>query len=212
MSANVVAIVDYGMCNLDSVARAVEECGGSPVVTGEPDGILAATHVILPGVGAFPDAMRHLAERQLIEPLRQVALERSLPFLGICLGMQLMARLGWEGGKTEGLGLIPGEVRRLEPDAPGVRIPHVGWNEVVPAQPTPLLGDIESGKDFYFVHSFAFRCDQEESVVARTPYCGGFASVIRSSARGGERLYGVQFHPEKSQKTGFRLLRNFLSL
>jgi imidazole glycerol-phosphate synthase subunit HisH len=205
---SIVAIVDYGMCNLDSVARAIEECGGKAVVTASPAEVHAATHVILPGVGAFTDAMAHLAERKLIEPLREVALERKMPFLGICLGMQLMARYGHEGGGSEGLGMISAEVKRLQPDAPGVRIPHIGWNEVEHPQSSPLLAEIPSGKDFYFVHSFAMFCDDEASVVARTPYCGGFVSI----ARGGERLYGVQFHPEKSQKTGFRLLRNFLSL
>jgi glutamine amidotransferase len=205
---NVVAIVDYGMCNLDSVARAVEECGGRAVVTASTAELYAATHVILPGVGAFSDAMAQLADRKLIEPLREVALQRSMPFLGICLGMQLMARYGHEGGGSEGLGLIAGEVQRLKPDSPRVRIPHVGWNEVEQVATTPLLAGIASGKDFYFVHSYAMCCDDEAAVVARTPYCGGFVSV----ARGGERLYGVQFHPEKSQKPGFQLLRNFLSL
>lgn len=202
-----VVIVDYGMCNLDSVARAVEECGGEPRVTQTPAALDDATHIILPGVGAFADAMQHLRERGFVEPLRRRAREDGVPFLGICLGMQLMATHGSEGGETAGLDLVRARVVRLEPDAPSTRIPHVGWNEVVPQQATAILDGIPSGKDFYFVHSYHVVPDDPRSIVAQTPYCGGFASVIT----GGAKLFGVQFHPEKSQKNGFKLLRNFIA-
>lgn len=202
-----VAIVDYGMGNLDSVARAVEECGGQPVVTDRAAEIEIATHIILPGVGAFGDGIRNLRQRSLDETLREHVLVGGIPFLGICLGMQMLATKGWEGGETPGLGWIDGEVRRLEPVDADTRIPHIGWSEVVPAGESPLFSGIESGRDFYFVHSYHLACNTKEAVAAVTPYCGGFVSAV---ARG--RIFGVQFHPEKSQRAGFRLLRNFLAL
>jgi imidazole glycerol-phosphate synthase subunit HisH len=201
-----VAIIEYGMGNLDSVARAVEECGGDPMVTAEPSELEAARSIILPGVGAFSEGMKNIRAGGFDVALGEHVLRRGVPFLGVCLGMQLMASKGWEGGETAGLGWIEGEVRRLEPDGPGVRIPHVGWNEVRPEGPCPLLGGVAPGKDFYFVHSYHFLAGAG-SVLARTPYCGGFASVV-----GRGRMFGVQFHPEKGQKAGFQVLRNFLAL
>lgn len=202
-----VAVIDYGMGNLDSVARAFEECGGTPVVTDRKEDIEKATHIVLPGVGAFPDGMRNLKERGLDEALREQVVVGQIPFLGICLGMQMLATKGWEGGETDGLGWIEGEVRRLEPAGEDVRIPHVGWSEVMFAKDSPLFRDIASGRDFYFVHSYHFRCRREEDVLARTPYYGGLVSAV---ARG--NILGVQFHPEKSQRIGFQVLRNFLAL
>ena len=203
-----VAIVDYGLCNLDSVARAVEECGGVPRVTGDPSEIPGASHIILPGVGAFADGMAELRRRDLEGPLLEVVRERKVPFLGICLGMQLMATRGYEGRETPGLGLIDAEVHRLEPDAPSTRIPHIGWNEVHPSRVSPLFEGIPDRKDFYFVHSYHVVCRNAENALAFTPYCGGFVSAICS----GTNIFGVQFHPEKSQRPGFQLLRNFISL
>lgn len=203
----IVAIVDYGMCNLDSVARAIEECGGTPLVTDRKSDLEIATHIILPGVGAFPDAMSGIQERSLDKSLKEQVLEKKIPFLGICLGMQLMATKGWEGEETEGLCLIEGEVKRLEPDSSDTRIPHVGWNEVNYTRKSPLFQDIPSGKDFYFVHSYHFHCKNEEDILAYTPYCGGFVSAI---SRG--HIFGTQFHPEKSQKLGFKVLKNFISI
>jgi len=203
-----VAIIEYGMGNLHSVARAVEECGGTPIISDRRADVEDAASVILPGVGSFAAGMRNIRERGLDELLVRHVLERGIPFLGVCLGMQLMAARGEEGGDTAGLGWIDGEVRRLRPDAPGVRLPHVGWNNVLyDGLPCPLLKGIPSGKDFYFVHSFALTCRRQEDFLARTPYCGGFASVI-----GRGRAFGVQFHPEKSQRAGFQLLKNFLDL
>lgn len=202
-----VAVVDYGMGNLDSVARAVEECGGQPSVTGDPRALERADRIILPGVGAFADGMRQITERGLVEALEEQVLDRGIPFLGLCLGMQLLATEGEEGGRTKGLGWIEGDVRRLRPDAPGVRIPHVGWNEVELRRPSALLEGIESGRDFYFVHSYHLVCARESDLIATTPYCGRIASVI-----GRDHIFGVQFHPEKSQRAGFRLLTNFLAL
>ncbi|MBM3527038.1 MAG: imidazole glycerol phosphate synthase subunit HisH [Alphaproteobacteria bacterium] len=199
------AIVDYGLCNLDSIRRTVEECGGDPVVTDRPADVAAAERMILPGVGAFPDAMRNLRAQGLDRAIRE-RVGAGIPLLGICLGMQLLASCGTEGEPTEGLGLLHANVKRLVP-VDGERIPHIGWNEVVHERPSPLTDGIESGRDFYFVHSYHVDCAVGGSVVARTPYCGGFVSVVQSG-----RVFGTQFHPEKSQKSGLRLLRNFLAI
>lgn len=199
-----VVIVDYGMCNLDSVARAIEECGGNPEVTADPARLKSAAFIILPGVGAFADAMAHLRERDFVEPLRERVLADRVPFLGICLGMQLMASRGSEGGDTEGLGLVRARVERLVPDAPSTRIPHIGWNNVRGSG--PLFAGIAPDRDFYFVHTYHVVPEDPADTIATTPYCGGFVSAIAH-----DRMFGVQFHPEKSQKVGFALLRNFLA-
>lgn len=200
------AIIDYGMCNLDSVARAVEECGGKSLITPDPRDLARVSHIILPGVGAFAKAMDRLRELGLDSVIRQQALVERIPFLGICLGMQLMATRGFEGRESAGLGLIPGDVRRLQSTSSSERVPHIGWNEVQAVNECPLLVGIPSGSDFYFVHSYHVDCDPS-SVAACTPYAGSFVSVTQ---RG--NVFGTQFHPEKSQRRGFQLLRNFLSL
>ena len=202
-----VAIVDYGMGNVDSVARAVQECGAKAVVTADRDELESADSLILPGVGAFKDGMKHLRDRGLPDLLREQAINKRIPFLGICLGMQLMAKRGIESGDTEGLGWLDAVVVRLKSKGPDERIPHIGWNEVHPSRPSPLFTDIPNGKDFYFVHSYHLACKDKPAVLADTPYCGGFISAVAK-----DNLFGVQFHPEKSQKPGFQLLKNFLSL
>lgn len=201
-----VAIVDYGMGNLDSVARAVEECGGVSVVTDRAEELRSADRVILPGVGAFPDGMRNLRARGMDAALQEQA-ERGMPILGICLGMQLLATEGWEGSHTAGLGLIPGSVKKLASNGAAIRIPHVGWNEVDLVRPSPLFDGVASGRDFYFVHSYALVCDRADDVLARTTYGARFVSAVEC-----RNVQGVQFHPEKSQKRGFQLLRNFLAM
>jgi imidazole glycerol-phosphate synthase subunit HisH len=207
LTMNVVAIVDYGMCNLDSVARAVEECGGVAHITDQPSDLEKASRIILPGVGAFPDAMNNLRQRGLAAALQEQTLDNQIPLLGICLGMQMLADKGWEVSETGGLGLIKGEIRRIEPTAEDRRIPHIGWNEVQFSRPSSLFAGIDSGRDFYFVHSYALCPANEQDVVARTPYARGFVSAVERGS-----IFGVQFHPEKSQRTGFRLLKNFLSI
>ncbi|MFH1700233.1 MAG: imidazole glycerol phosphate synthase subunit HisH [Candidatus Zixiibacteriota bacterium] len=202
-----VAIVDYGMCNLDSIGRAVEECGGRPIITENPDDLKTASHIILPGVGAFPNGMKNLVERGFAKVLNKEVLENGVPFLGICLGMQLMARKSHEGGSTEGLGWIDGDVLKLEPYGEDTRIPHIAWNEVYPEGQPVIFENIEPGKDFYFVHSYHLACENKNQVLATTPYAAGFVSAV-----GYDNIFGVQFHPEKSQKVGFQVLRNFLSL
>jgi imidazole glycerol-phosphate synthase subunit HisH len=203
---NTTAIIDYGMCNLDSVARAVLECGANPVIVQDPGQLKTATHIILPGVGAFPDGIHNIRSRGFDVAIRELAESGEIPILGICLGMQLMATTGYEFMEVEGLNLIPGVVQRLQSTNESERIPHIGWNEVVYKKESPLFSRIPSGKDFYFVHSYHFVCD-EEYVIATTPYTNGFVSVV-----GRGNFFGTQFHPEKSQKLGLAVLRNFLKL
>lgn len=201
-----VVIVDYGLCNLDSVYRAVQECGGHPVVTEDPSAASEAGRIILPGVGNYAEATKALTALGWVEALRQEVLGQGIPMLGICLGMQLLSSAGTEGGETAGLGLIPGRVVRFEQISEAMRVPHVGWNEVEQKQQAPLFEGIDDGKDFYFVHSYHFVPDNEDDVLALTPYGNGFVSVV-----GRGNVVGTQFHPEKSLKIGFALLRNFLT-
>ncbi len=202
-----VLVVDYGMGNLRSVVRALEEVGSSPVVSEDPRSLKAADHVVLPGVGAFADGMRQLLRAGWTGALKEAATTEKVPILGICLGMQLLADRGNEGEPCPGIGIIPGEVCRLTPSTAGERIPHVGWNEVRVAREGPLFRGISEASDFYFVHSFHLVPADPASVIATTPYCGGFVS-----AAGGGVVFGVQFHPEKSSRSGFRLLENFLAI
>jgi imidazole glycerol-phosphate synthase subunit HisH len=201
-----VAIVDHGLCNIDSISRAVEECGGDCLIAEHPKALEHAQRIILPGVGAFPDAMRNLRDRGLDMALREHVIKNHVPLLGICLGMQLLATRGFEVAETEGLGFIPGDVRKLEARA-GERIPHVGWDEVTYANPSQLFAHIPSAKDFYFIHSFHFIPQNPADIIGETAYAGGFVAALQC-----ENIYATQFHPEKSQRVGFQLLRNFLAL
>lgn len=201
-----VAIVDTGLCNLDSIARAIEDCGARPLVTQDPSDLARAAHIVLPGVGAFPEAMDQLRARGLDQALSEQVIGRQIPFLGICLGMQLVATRSTEIRSADGLGWIEGEVDLMVAQ-PGERIPHIGWNEVEPTAGEPLFRGIAPGRDFYFVHSYALRPTHAEDVAAVTPYAGGFVSAVHHG-----NVFGVQFHPEKSQKAGFSVLHNFLAL
>lgn len=202
-----VAIVDYGMCNLDSVARAVEDCGGVAVITSQPDDLRRSERIILPGVGAFPEAMNNLRSRGLDSALADEVLGKQVPFLGICLGMQMLGTIGWELERTAGLGWIDAEVERLCPTERDRRIPHVGWSSIDLVRASPLFAGISPEEDFYFVHSYHLRPRRDDVIMARTNYCGGFVSAVQR-----DNVYGVQFHPEKSQRSGFRVLKNFLAL
>ena len=203
---NRVAIVDHGLCNLDSIARAVQECGGDSFVTDHPKDLDGASRIILPGVGAFPDAMRNLRERGLDVALREQVITNGKPMLGICLGMQLLATRGFEVTETEGLNFIPAKVIKLVP-IEGERIPHMGWNEVSFPRPSTLFAGIEPNKDFFFVHSFHVVPDDQSDIIGRTAYAGGFVAALQHG-----NIYATQFHPEKSQRYGFQVLKNFLSL
>jgi glutamine amidotransferase len=213
MAAGLTVVVDYGLCNIDSMLRALEECGARDLErASDPRSIEKASRIVLPGVGSFAAGMRNLNHLGLTEVIRHRSADRSVPFLGACLGMQLMAGSGTEGvdeSGTNGLGLVPGAVVRLERKSDSERIPHIGWNEVAHTDGCALFRDIPQGSDFYFVHSYRVDLQDPRHEAGRTDYCGGFTSAIALHDR---PIFGTQFHPEKSQKHGFQLLRNFLAL
>jgi glutamine amidotransferase len=209
-----VTVVDYGVGNLFSVRRAFEQSGAEVHLTSTPADILAAQRLVLPGVGAFGNAMRELQARALVEPLRAYA-RLGRPFLGICLGMQLMLDGSEEFGSHEGLGLVPGVVRAIPRVAPGGvphKVPHIGWNDLLKAPgaswSSTLLDGIAEGAAVYFVHSYTAFPDSERHRLADCDYDGcRLSAVVRSG-----HLYGCQFHPEKSGEIGLSMLRNFLAL
>jgi glutamine amidotransferase len=205
-----VALIDYGSGNLASaakaLARAAADTGHEIIVTADPSAVLAAERVVLPGVGAFADCMRGLsAVPGMVPALREKVLKDGAPFLGICVGMQLLATVGREFGQHMGLGWIAGEVVKIEPQEPALKIPHMGWNELKIVQPHKLLDGIEPGAHAYFVHSYHFKPALPDDLLATTDYGETLTAVI-----GNENIAGTQFHPEKSQETGLRILANFL--
>lgn len=201
-----VAIVDYGIGNLHSVSKAIERLGHEPLITGEPAEILAADRVILPGVGAFGDAMDHLRESGLDQVVKEVAAAGRQPLLGICLGMQLLFTRGEEYGIHEGLDLLPGSIVRFEPRE-GLKVPHMGWNRLQYLQPgNPLLKGLEEGH-VYFVHSYHALVERPEDLLAVTDYGQPVTAVV-----GRGNVMGMQFHPEKSGELGRKLLKNFLEV
>lgn len=200
-------IIDYGMGNLLSVKRAFEKCRADVFISDNPEDVFKVDRIILPGVGAFKDGMNNLQKRGWADQIRKAVIDNEVPFLGICLGMQLLADKGFEVDETEGLGLIKGEVRLLKSEDRKEKIPHVGWNEIEIINDSSLFKGINDKTDFYFVHSYEFITDSNENILTKTPYCGGFVSSV-----GNKNIYGVQFHPEKSQKAGFKIIENFLSL
>lgn len=201
-----IAIVNYGMGNLGSVRRAFEELGAEPLIANHPAALYDVNRIVLPGVGAFAEGMAYLDQGGWSDALRELVGEQGKPLLGICLGMQMLAGEGHEGGVTRGLGLIPGHVRRLDALGCSLRIPHVGWNEVCHAEQDVLFESIPSAADFYFVHSYAFVPEQREHLIASVPYGVDLTAAVRCN-----HVFGCQFHPEKSSKAVRRLLRNFLS-
>ena len=204
-----IAIVDYQMGNLRSVQKALEQVGYTATITSDPIEIAAAGKVILPGVGAFGDAMAELESRRLVDPILQ-AIGSGKPFLGICLGLQLLFEFGLEGGSHRGLGVLPGTVERCPHslrDA-GLKVPHMGWNRVRVDQPgCPLLDGIADDAYFYFVHSYCARPSDPSCQWLSCEYGEPFCAAIW---RG--NMFATQFHPEKSQRDGLRLLRNFAAL
>jgi len=197
-------IIDYGMGNLRSVEKALASVGGEPLVSADPDAVRKAHRLILPGVGAFGDAMENLRRTGMDEAVREAA-AAGTPLLGICLGLQLLFTHSEEFDSHDGLDLIPGNVTKF--DVPGLWVPHIGWNQLEGIQPAPLLEGIPDGSYFYFVHSFYVSPVDEADALAWTDYGRRFCSV---AGRG--KVFGAQFHPEKSQDNGKRLLRNFLGI
>lgn len=207
MPMNAVAIIDYGRGNVRSVANAIDYCGADAVVTADPKVIDDATHIILPGVGAFGDAMAALNKRELTEVLRRQVFEKGKPFFGVCLGMQLLAERSAEHGEHTGLGWIAGDIVRLSPGLDVLKIPHMGWNNIIMKRPHPLFDHVEKEHlNFYFVHSYCFSAQDSESVVATCEYGSPFAAVV---AR--DNIIAAQFHPEKSQDSGIDLLEKFIA-
>jgi len=202
-----VAIVDYGSGNLHSAAKAFERMAGEPVlVTADPAAVAAADRIVLPGVGAFGDCWRGLnALAGMVEALEEAVLRGGRPFLGICVGMQLMATRGLEHGTHPGLGWIAGEVVQMEPSDPALKVPHMGWNELAVLRPHPVLDALPAGAHMYFVHSFQFECEDPGHLLATADYGGPLAAVI-----GRDNMIGSQFHPEKSQKAGLAFIEAFL--
>jgi glutamine amidotransferase len=201
--ARPLAVVDYGMGNLRSVQKAFERLGWPADVTSDAQAIGRAPGVVLPGVGAFGACMRNLEEYRLVDVVRRV-LDEARPFLGICLGMQLLFEDSDEFGRVPGLGVLPGRVRRF-PAAPDRKVPHMGWNQLEIRRAHPGLEGIGEGAYVYFVHSYFVEADDERDVVTTTPYGVDFVSCV---AR--DHLLASQFHPEKSQQVGLRLLDNFV--
>jgi imidazole glycerol-phosphate synthase subunit HisH len=198
-------ILDYGSGNVASVRNLVEALQFPVVVSNDATDIANASHIILPGVGAFGAAMQKMADRLPLAVLEREVVRDGKPFLGVCVGMQVLATRGHEFGEHRGLGWIPGTVAQLETG--GLRLPHIGWNDVAWHDAHAIADGLEHANDFYFLHSNVFAPADPAAVIAVARYGTEFCAVVRSG-----NIYGVQFHPEKSQRAGMQLLRNFLSL
>ena len=207
----VTAIIDYESGNLHSAEKAFQrmarEVGaGEVIVTSDPDAVRRAERVVLPGDGAFPACRKELFDhRGLFEAIEEAVIGKGRPFLGICIGMQMLATRGLEYQETPGFDWIGGEVVRIAPEDPSLKVPHMGWNDLVIEQPHPVLDGIGTGDHAYFVHSYHFRVDDPARRLAWCDYGGEITAIV-----GRDNIVGTQFHPEKSQATGLRLIGNFL--
>jgi glutamine amidotransferase len=202
---DMIAIVDYGMGNLGSIANMLKKVGAQSKITSDPQAIEAAEKLILPGVGAFDNGMKNLTQRGLVELLNLQVLQRKKPILGLCLGMQLFTRAS-EEGQRQGLAWVNAQTVRFKFDETNahLKVPHMGWNTLRINRPHPLLADLETDARFYFVHSYHLLCNDPENVLATTTYGYDFASIVAQ-----DNILGAQFHPEKSHKFGMKLLKNF---
>lgn len=200
-----VCILDYGSGNVQSVKNALDRLKISNLVSNSIESIREASHIILPGVGAFEVAMRRIQDTLPIRELQDEVLEKKKPYLGICVGMQVLAERGYENGTHLGLGWI--KKHEVVENSKQVRQPHIGWNSVRIRKTSSIFNGIEDGSDFYFVHSFIMKSNSQEFVIGSTHYGDVFTSVLQKN-----NIFGVQFHPEKSQENGLKLLRNFTLL
>jgi imidazole glycerol-phosphate synthase subunit HisH len=200
-----LVVVDYGMGNLRSVQKGFEKIGKQAVISRDPEKIAAASHLVLPGVGAFPECMANLARFDLIDPL-MAFIKSGRPFLGICLGLQLLFDQSEEFGVHEGLKIIPGTVKAFD-KAMGLKIPHMGWNQVFFRESVPIFKGIEDGLYFYFVHSFYVVPLNDSDIAGESEYGIRFTCAVRR-----DNVFAVQFHPEKSQTNGLKILANFAGL
>jgi imidazole glycerol-phosphate synthase subunit HisH len=200
-----IAIIDYQMGNLRSVQKGFEKVGYQPTITSDPAELAKADKIVLPGVGAFGDAMAELQRRHLVEPIRE-AIAAGKPFLGICLGLQLLFDVGYEGGRHAGLGILEGEVVRF--DLPSdYKVPHMGWNQLQIQRPAPVLAGLADGAHCYFVHSYHVVPRDAGVIATQTDYGRPFCSMIWR-----DNIFATQFHPEKSQADGLKILANFGAL
>lgn len=197
-----VVIIDYNMGNVASVEKAIKKIGAEVLISRNKEQINKATHLILPGVGAFGDGMKNLQKLGLTEILNRKVLKDKVPFLGICLGMQLLAKTGYEFGINKGLGWLDGEVVKLETN--NLRLPHIGWNQIKPIKKNSLFKDTPDN-NYYFVHSYHLKCPS----ILVSSYCNYGQRFVSSIQK--ENIFGTQFHPEKSQTTGLKLIENFLN-
>lgn len=202
-----VAIINYELGNLRSVQNALEFLGGECFVAQEPKELARASHILLPGVGAFGDGMETLNARGWTDEIREQVFEKRKAFFGICLGMQLLAETGLEFGTHKGLGLVGGTVRRLKSDDKSVRIPHIGWNAVNMSAGSKMYEGVPDGQDFYFVHSFVLEPENDGIISGLCEHGEKFVASIEH-----ENIWGAQYHPEKSQGPGLALLKNFMKL
>ncbi len=200
-----ITIVDYGMGNLGSIYNMLKRIGEEAVITPDPEVVARASKILLPGVGAFDNAMTRINESGLRDVLDRKALVEKVPILGICLGMQIITRSS-EEGRLAGLGWVAGSAKRF-PSGAGLKVPHMGWNIVMPARESPLTRELPADPRFYFVHSYYVQADRSEDVILKSTYGVSFDSAIQH-----ENIYGAQFHPEKSHSFGKKLLKNFAEL
>ena len=201
-----IAIIDYDAGNIRSVEKALLVLGEQPVVTRKKEEILAADKLILPGVGAFGDAMERLHQYGLVDVIREAVKDKGIPILGICLGLQLMFERSDESDGVEGLGLLKGEILKI-PDSPGLKIPHMGWNSLKIKPDTCLFAQIPDGAYVYFVHSYYLKAEDPDIVAATTEYSTHIHAAVEQG-----NIFACQFHPEKSSEVGLQILKNFISL
>jgi len=203
-----ITVLDYGSGNVSSVVNMLRKIGVSAIISSQQEDILNAEKLIIPGVGAFDQAMLQLHELNLINPLNEVALKKKIPILGICVGMQLFAQSS-EEGKLPGLGWLEAKVVQFKfpPSSRQLKVPHIGWNHVIPTKLSGIFKNCEEDMRFYFVHSYHVECSNPSDVAAKSIYGYEFSCMVQSN-----NIFGVQFHPEKSHKYGMKLLENFLEI
>jgi len=200
-----IAIIDYGMGNLKSVHNAFRKVGADPIITRSEKEISEAHGLVLPGVGAFPKAIRNIESLGIDRVIKKEINKRNKPLLGICLGMQLLSTKSYEGGEHKGLSLIEGTVKKI-PTRDSLRLPHIGWNDIINKDNCPLFENIDTGKSFYFVHSYFF--DTNEKYISLKVNYGGYITAAIQK----DNIFGVQFHPERSQTSGLRCISNYVKL
>jgi glutamine amidotransferase len=202
-----ISIIDYGMANLRSVQKGFEHVGASASIISQPDEIERADRLVLPGVGAFADAVATLRDRGLVDPILR-HIEKGKPFLGICLGLQMLFEAGYEDGEHRGLGVLPGKCIRFDVDQTlGLKVPHMGWNQLKIERPSPLLRDLPEGCSVYFVHAYHVEPSDPNVIATTTDYGRPFVSSVWR-----DNVMATQYHPEKSQQVGLQMLKNFAAL